>query len=183
MKKKGKKISFDIFFFYLPIPCLSMLRQFIQRNRLFFIRNTPKQSLYLARQQALFSTSFVTFRRFPVSKIDHYDPATYKTLAFYQFYPLNKKMDLEEFRTKLLNDLGELGVVGRIYIANEGINAQIACPEETLTQLQQYHHTVLKPLFDNRLMEFNVGTEHGIRSFRALHVRIRKQVKKKKEEK
>jgi hypothetical protein len=146
---------------------------------LFFIQNTTKISL---GQRALFSTTFVPWRRnTPVSRIEEHDPSTYKTLAFYQFHPI--QMDLNVFRDKLLTDLGELGVVGRIYIAKEGMNAQIACPEENLTQLKQYHHAVLKPLFDNRLMEFNIGTEHGMRSFRALHVRIRKQVNWKHEKK
>lgn len=110
-----------------------------------------------------------------LSKIENYDSSTYKTLAFYKFHKFTKP-ELEAFRTQLLTDLGELGIVGRIYISAEGVNAQIACPEECLEKLQAYRTNVLNPMFDGNLMELNIGTEHGKRSFRALHVRIRKQV-------
>lgn len=110
-----------------------------------------------------------------LSKIENYDSSTYKTLAFYKFHTFTKA-ELEEFRIQLLTDLGEMGIVGRIYISAEGVNAQIACPEECLPRLQEYHAKVLKPMFNDNLMDLNIGTEHGLRSFRALHVRIRKQV-------
>lgn len=129
-----------------------------------------------ALQQAnAFSTTSALERNFPVSKIENYDSSTYKTLAFYKFHPLTKP-ELEALKEKLLADFGELGIVGRIYISTEGINAQIACPEECLPKLQAYHDEYLKPMFDGDLMDLNIGTEHGKRSFRALHVRIRKQV-------
>ncbi|KAI8094277.1 hypothetical protein BDF21DRAFT_458695 [Thamnidium elegans] len=110
-----------------------------------------------------------------LSKIENYDSSTYKTLAFYKFHTFTKA-ELEEFRIQLLTDLGEMGIVGRIYISTEGVNAQIACPEECLPRLQEYHAKVLKPMFNDNLMDLNIGTEHGLRSFRALHVRIRKQL-------
>lgn len=108
-----------------------------------------------------------------LSKIENYDSSTYKTLAFYKFHEFTKP-ELDALRTQLLTDLGELGIVGRIYISKEGLNAQIACPEECLGKLQEYHANVLKPIFNGNLMDLNIGTEHGKRSFRALHVRIRK---------
>lgn len=122
-----------------------------------------------------FSTSSPDLRNQPVSKIENYDPTTYKTLAFYKFHKFTKP-ELEEFREKLLIDLGELGIVGRIYISTEGINAQVSCPEECLPKLQEYVENNIKPLVGGDLMDMNMGTEHGKRSFRALHVRIRKQV-------
>lgn len=111
-----------------------------------------------------------------LSKIENYDSSTYKTLAFYKFHEFTKP-ELDALRTQLLTDLGELGIVGRIYISKEGLNAQIACPEECLGKLQEYHANVLKPIFNGNLMDLNIGTEHGKRSFRALHVRIRKAVR------
>ncbi|KAG0745402.1 hypothetical protein G6F57_005764 [Rhizopus arrhizus] len=122
-----------------------------------------------------FSTSSPDLRNQPVSKIENYDPTTYKTLAFYKFHKFTKP-ELEEFREKLLIDLGELGIVGRIYISTEGINAQVSCPEECLPKLQEYVENNIKPLVGGDLMDMNMGTEHGKRSFRALHVRIRKQL-------
>lgn len=122
------------------------------------------------------STCTPVLRNQPVSKIENYDPTTYKTLAFYKFHDFTQSQ-LEELREKLLIDLGELGIVGRIYISKEGINAQMACPEECLPKLQEYVEKSIKPLVGGDLMDLNLGTEHGKRSFRALHVRIRKQVR------
>ncbi|KAG2178475.1 hypothetical protein INT44_001627 [Umbelopsis vinacea] len=97
----------------------------------------------------------------------------YRTLSFYKFSPIDKN-SLKELREELLKDLHAMGIVGRIYIASEGINAQMSCPEKHLPQLKMYLQTKLKSLF-GELMDVNLGTEHS-RSFRALHVRIRKQL-------
>jgi UPF0176 protein len=100
-------------------------------------------------------------------------PQQYRTLSFYKFSSIDRN-SLKELREVLLKDLHALGIVGRIYIASEGINAQMSCPQQHLPQLKQYLHTKLEPIF-GKLMDFNLGTEHS-RSFRALHVRIRKQL-------
>ncbi|KAI8062833.1 uncharacterized protein B0P05DRAFT_574424 [Gilbertella persicaria] len=133
------------------------------------------QDTHIPNTTASFSTTAVLERNFPKSKIDNYESSTYKTLAFYKFYPFTKP-ELEALKEKLLHDFGEWGIVGRIYISKEGINAQIACPEERLPELRAYHQNYLTPLVGGNLMDLNIGTEHGKRSFRALHVRIRKQL-------
>ncbi|OBZ82624.1 hypothetical protein A0J61_09324 [Choanephora cucurbitarum] len=136
---------------------------------------TAQPNMMIPFNDASFSTTATLERNFLNSKFEQYDPTTYKTLAFYKFFPFTKP-ELEDLKQKLLTDLGEWGIVGRIYISTEGINAQIACPEERLPELREYHHKVLKPLVGGQLMDLNIGTEHGKRSFRALHVRIRKQL-------
>ncbi len=47
------------------------------------------------------------------------------TISFYKYFPIN---ELDAFRTNLLTGLEKLKVLGRIYIAQEGINAQISVP-------------------------------------------------------
>lgn len=100
-------------------------------------------------------------------------PQQYRTLSFYKFHPIDIN-SLSTLRETLLKDLQNMGIVGRVYIASEGINAQMSCPQQHLVQLKQYLQTKLKPIF-GELMDLNLGTEHS-RSFRALHVRIRKQL-------
>lgn len=153
------------------------LYHFKNAFKLNFIPATVPMTIDLATHMSTseFSTSSPDLRNQPVSKIENYDPTTYKTLAFYKFHKFTKP-ELEEFRERLLIDLGELGIVGRIYISTEGINAQVSCPEECLPKLQEYVENNIKPLVGGDLMDMNMGTEHGKRSFRALHVRIRKQV-------
>lgn len=138
---------------------------------------TMSANIIPAASSSSFSTTTPVMRgKQYLSKIENYDSSTYKTLAFYKFHEFTKP-ELDALRIQLLTDLGELGIVGRIYISKEGLNAQIACPEECLSKLQEYHANVLKPMFNGNLMDLNIGTEHGKRSFRALHVRIRKAVR------
>ncbi|KAG0181240.1 hypothetical protein DFQ29_008943 [Apophysomyces sp. BC1021] len=103
-------------------------------------------------------------------------PSSYKTLAFYKFHPLPENQ-LPALRERILADLAQWHIVGRIYISTEGFNAQLSCPEKYLDKLAGYCQKTLKPMLGGSLMDFNFGTEHGKnRAFRALHVRIRKQL-------
>ncbi|ORZ01104.1 hypothetical protein BCR43DRAFT_522007 [Syncephalastrum racemosum] len=100
----------------------------------------------------------------------------YRTLAFYKFHSLPEE-DLPAFREELLAQFGAFGAVGRIYISTEGINVQVSCPEPYLDEMQRYCERVIKPKLGGDLMDFNWSTdEPGRRAFRALHVRIRKQL-------
>ncbi|CAG8461953.1 18341_t:CDS:2 [Racocetra fulgida] len=64
-----------------------------------------------------------------------------------------------------------MGIVGRIYIATEGINAQLSCPVEQLDELRKFCDQELK--LEN--LEFNFSTIH-VKAFRKLNVKIRNQV-------
>ena len=48
------------------------------------------------------------------------------TISFYQYFFIENPL---EFRDQLYKKLNELKVFGRIYVASEGINAQISVPE------------------------------------------------------
>lgn len=50
----------------------------------------------------------------------------YQTLSFYKYVRL---ADPVAFRIKLLGGFNKLGVLGRIYVASEGINSQISVPK------------------------------------------------------
>ncbi|KAI8381004.1 uncharacterized protein BYT42DRAFT_564913 [Radiomyces spectabilis] len=103
------------------------------------------------------------------------DKGAYKTMAFYKIHAL-PEASLLPLRKQLLTAFEEMGIVGRIYISVEGINAQLSCPEASVIKLRDYCEHVLKPMFGGSLMDLNFATEHGPRAFRALHVRIRKQL-------
>ena len=49
------------------------------------------------------------------------------TVSFYRYV---KVADPEEFRNRLLDKWGSLDCMGRIYVASEGINAQMNVPKE-----------------------------------------------------
>ena len=50
------------------------------------------------------------------------------TCSFYNYYTIQ---NLDELRDILYNDLLDIGVLGRIYLAEEGVNAQISVPEKS----------------------------------------------------
>ena len=55
------------------------------------------------------------------------DVRPYTTISFYCYHPIEDPL---AFRNDLFLRFSRLEVVGRIYIAQEGINAQIALPSE-----------------------------------------------------
>ena len=57
------------------------------------------------------------------------------TLSFYKYVDFK---DLSTFRDKLYKDLNGLNVLGRVYIAKEGINAQISIPENQYNNFTGY---------------------------------------------
>ncbi|KAI8967883.1 hypothetical protein BDF20DRAFT_828806 [Mycotypha africana] len=163
-------------FYHFQLPVCTALKVHSQSSLRHITRIAPTNRLALSRTTSQFSTSCRLNRDDHKIKPLTYDPASYKNLAFYKFYTLPQAR-LEALREQLLTDFGKLGIVGRIYISKEGINAQVACPAENIPKLQEYHQKVLKPLLGDDLMDLNIGTEHGNKlSFRALHVRIRKQL-------
>ncbi|CAO3634013.1 unnamed protein product [Cunninghamella blakesleeana] len=102
----------------------------------------------------------------------------YYTLAFYKFYDFPTD-SLGDIRIKLLTNLNDIGVIGRIYISTEGINAQLSCPSSSLHLFKHYYQNTIVPLLGNEnVMDLNFGTEGTKQgaAFRALHVRIRKQL-------
>ncbi len=57
------------------------------------------------------------------------------TLSFYKYIEINNSQDS---RDQMYRDLSSMRILGRIYIANEGINAQISVPEHYINDFQNY---------------------------------------------
>lgn len=91
------------------------------------------------------------------------------TLSFYQYFAITNP---KQFRDDLYATLNELKVFGRIYIANEGINAQISVPEIKFTQLQNYFNSIT-PLNGIRL---NIAVDDDGKSFWVLKIKVRDKI-------
>ena len=90
------------------------------------------------------------------------------TISFYRYVPLN---NIQELRDELFLEWDALQVLGRVYIAEEGINAQISVP---VHQLETFRAKVdARPEFKNVL--FKQAVEEGI-SFIKLAVKVRKEI-------
>lgn len=95
------------------------------------------------------------------------DPRT--TISFYQYFPI---ADPQQFRDNLYKALNELKVFGRIYVAKEGINAQISVPSANFQALKDHLNTI-EPLKNIR---FNIAVDDDGKSFWVLKVKVRQKI-------
>src|ERR1044071_5020352 len=61
------------------------------------------------------------------------------TLSFYQYFFIS---DPQQFRHNFYKNLNELKVFGRIYVAPEGINAQLSVPESNFESFKNYLYSI-----------------------------------------
>lgn len=91
-----------------------------------------------------------------------------RTISFYRYFPIP---DPRVFRDELYLGLAELQVFGRIYLAHEGINAQISVPVTRETDLQAYLESI-EPL---RGLRLNTAFADG-KSFWVLKIKVREKI-------
>ena len=91
------------------------------------------------------------------------------TLSFYKYAHIkNPKL----FRDHLFLSWDRLGILGRIYVAYEGINAQLSLPSEKFSSFKDHLNTI-SFLKDVRI---NVAVEHHKKSFLKLTIKVRKKI-------
>ena len=61
------------------------------------------------------------------------------TLSFYKYAKIN---DPVKFRNRLFLEWNQLDVLGRIYVANEGINAQLSIPSENFLTFEKFLNSI-----------------------------------------
>ncbi len=91
------------------------------------------------------------------------------TISFYQYFPIS---DPQQFRDDLYKAFNALKVFGRIYVAQEGINAQISVPESNLQALKD-HLYAIEPLNGLRL---NIAVDDDGKSFWVLKIKVREKI-------
>ena len=91
------------------------------------------------------------------------------TLSFYK-YELIK--NLEIFRNFLFVQFNSIDVLGRIYIANEGINAQLSLPAKNIYLLKK----ILDEISFLKNVRLNIAIEHDNQSFLKLKIKIRDKI-------
>jgi UPF0176 protein len=91
------------------------------------------------------------------------------TISFYCYFKIEEP---PVFRNTLYKDLKELGVLGRIYLAHEGINAQISLPTEKMDTFKDYLYAI-EPLKDLRL---NIAVDDDGKSFYVLDIKVRNKI-------
>ena len=91
------------------------------------------------------------------------------TFSFYQYAKIE---DTKGFRDELYKNLNELKVFGRIYIANEGINAQLSVPVTNFEKLKTYLWSIAF-LTGIRL---NIAIDDDGKSFWVLKIKVRDKI-------
>ena len=99
----------------------------------------------------------------------HRDTTPRTTISFYCYFPIS---DPVYFRDKWYKALNALNVFGRIYIAHEGINAQISCPDEYVEQLRQFIYS--EPAMNQ--LRLNKAVDENRNSFYVLDIKVRKKI-------
>ena len=91
------------------------------------------------------------------------------TISFYQYFTIQDPLS---FRDELYKSLNTLQVFGRIYVANEGINAQISVPTHLFEEFKTYLYSI-KGLEGVRL---NIAVNDNGKSFWVLRIKHRSKI-------
>lgn len=91
------------------------------------------------------------------------------TISFYQYFPIQNP---QEFRDYLYKNLQALKVFGRIYVAKEGINAQISVPSANFEAFKNFLYSI-EGLNGLRL---NIAVDDDGKSFWVLKVKTRDKI-------
>ena len=91
------------------------------------------------------------------------------TVSFYRYHHIQDPM---AFRDELYRGLESVNVLGRIYVANEGVNAQISVPEAAIDLFKNF---LYKISFLNGV-RLNVAIQDDGKSFFKLKILVRKKI-------
>lgn len=91
------------------------------------------------------------------------------TLSFYQYAKIgNPRL----FRDHLFIHWEPLAVLGRIYVAHEGINAQLSVPAENFSRFKEF----LDGIYFLENVRLNVAIEQDAKSFLKLKIKVRPKI-------
>ncbi len=91
------------------------------------------------------------------------------TLSFYQYAHIGNP---SLFRDHLYLQWSEIGVLGRVYVATEGINAQINVPEQSFSEFQER----LKTITFLKGIRLNIAVDDDSKSFYKLKIQVKKKI-------
>tara|TARA_B100001287_G_scaffold275446_1_gene283070 strand:+ start:388 stop:1452 length:1065 start_codon:yes stop_codon:yes gene_type:complete len=91
------------------------------------------------------------------------------TLSFYKYVIIEDPFSLRE---RLFVEWDKLKIKGRIYVANEGINAQLSCPKPNWDLFVMS----IKSIKDFEDIQFKIAIEDNLNSFLKLTIKVKKQI-------
>ncbi len=108
----------------------------------------------------------------------HQEAEFRKTISFYKYFHIE---DPKHFRDEMFKSLVQLKIFGRIYIAHEGINAQLSVPESNFNAFQFFLNTIeaLKDIRLNIAVDDEARLNNTVRqgkSFWVLKIKVREKI-------
>jgi UPF0176 protein len=91
------------------------------------------------------------------------------TLSFYQYAKIGNP---HLFRNHLFIAWDAMAVLGRIYVAHEGINAQLSVPAKNFNAFKEF----LDGIYFLKDVRLNIAIEHHLKSFLKLKVKVRDKI-------
>ena len=91
------------------------------------------------------------------------------TISFYKYHHIT---DAGAFRDELYKQFDSLGVLGRVYVATEGINAQISVLSENFESFRRYLYSI--PFLNG--VRLNTAVQDNGKSFFKLKILVRKKI-------
>lgn len=104
-----------------------------------------------------------------LKQLNQKDPTPRKTISFYNYTHIE---DPKKFRDELYLLLKGLNVLGRIYVAQEGINAQVSVPGENIESFISSLYGI--PGFTG--IRLNIAIDDNGKSFYVLDVKVKKKI-------
>jgi len=92
-----------------------------------------------------------------------------RTISFYKYFEIENP---QEFRDELFRKWTEFNCFGRIYVAREGINAQMSVPEHHLEDFLKYLYSI--PALDQLPIKYAI--EDDGKSFYKLTIKVRPKI-------
>lgn len=97
------------------------------------------------------------------------DPTPRTTISFYCYFKID---DPTVFRNMLYRQLSDIGILGRVYVAHEGINAQISIPAEKIDIFRATLYAI--PALDG--LRLNKAVNDDGKSFYVLDIKVRDKI-------
>ena len=91
------------------------------------------------------------------------------TLSFYKYVSVKNPA---KFRDDLFIFWNSIDVLGRIYIANEGINAQLSLPKKNLKIFSNH----LRKISFLKGVRINIALQHNLKSFLKLQIKVKDKI-------
>ena len=104
-----------------------------------------------------------------LKKLLYQETTSRTTISFYQYFSIG---DTKQFRDELYSALNALKVFGRIYIATEGINAQVSVPGEHVPAFKNYLYSI--PALNQ--LRLNIAVDDDGKSFWVLKIMVREKI-------